>query len=63
MLNNKVANKLFNSDYIKDLYPMVDRIETHVVSDEDEEFQISLNQIMRVKSFFIHIITIDVRVV
>ena len=40
MLNNKVANKLFNSDYIKDLYPMIERIETHVVSDEDEEFPI-----------------------
>lgn len=38
MLNNKVANKLFNSDYIKDLYPMIDRIETQVISDGDEEF-------------------------
>jgi len=40
MLTNKIANKLFNSDYIKDIYPMIDRIETHVVSDEDEEFPI-----------------------
>jgi hypothetical protein len=38
MLNNKVANKLFNSDYIKGLYPMIDRIETQVISDGDEEF-------------------------
>jgi hypothetical protein len=38
MLTNKIANKLFNSDYIKDIYPMIDRIETHVISDDDDEF-------------------------
>jgi hypothetical protein len=37
MLTNKIANKLFNSDYIKDIYPMIDRIETQVISDGDEE--------------------------
>ena len=38
MLTDKIANKLFNSDYIKSLYPMIDRVETNVVSDEDDEF-------------------------
>lgn len=38
MITNKIADKLFNSDYIKGLYPMIDRIETHVISDGDEEF-------------------------
>jgi hypothetical protein len=38
MLTNQIANRLFNSEYIKGIYPMIDKIDTHVVSDEEEEF-------------------------
>lgn len=34
-LNSKVLDKLMNSDIIKSIYPMVDRIETIVEDDED----------------------------
>jgi len=38
ILNNKILNKLINSDYIKKIYPMIDRIDTRMFWDGDEEF-------------------------
>ena len=38
ILNNKILNKLINSDYIKNIYPMIDRIDTRIRWDGDEEF-------------------------
>lgn len=38
ILNNKILDKLVNSDYIKEIYPMLDRIETKMDWDGDEEF-------------------------
>jgi hypothetical protein len=37
ILNNKILNKLINSDYIKKIYPMIDRIDTRMFWDGDEE--------------------------
>lgn len=36
ILTSKILNKLVNSDYIKKVYPMIDRIETKVDWDKDE---------------------------
>ncbi len=38
ILNSDIANKLFNSDYIKNIYPMIDNIDADVRWDGDEEF-------------------------
>lgn len=35
ILTSGILNKLINSDYIKKVYPMIDRIETKVDSDND----------------------------
>ena len=37
ILNSKILNKILNSEYIKNLYPVIDRIETRVLWDGDEE--------------------------
>ena len=37
ILTSKVLNKLLNSEYIKNVYPMVDHIDTRVLWDGDEE--------------------------
>lgn len=39
-LNSKILDKLLNSDIIKSIYPMVDRIETDVEDDGDTEYPI-----------------------
>jgi len=38
ILNDKIVNKIVNSDYIKEIYPMLDHIETKMDWDGDEEF-------------------------
>ena len=38
ILNSETLNKLLNSDYIKNIYPMVDHIKTRVLWDGDEEY-------------------------
>ena len=38
ILTTKLLDKLLNSDYIKKVYPMVDKIKTRVVWDGDTEF-------------------------
>lgn len=38
ILTNQIVNKLFNSEYLKGLYPMIDKIKTQVLSDEDDPF-------------------------
>lgn len=38
ILTSKVLNKLLNSEYIKNVYPMVDHIDTRVLWDGDEEY-------------------------
>ncbi len=37
ILNSKILNKILNSEYIKNIYPVIDRIETRVLWDGDEE--------------------------
>ena len=37
ILNSKILNKKLNSEYIKNIYPVIDRIETRVLWDGDEE--------------------------
>ena len=36
ILTSKILDKLFNSDYVKKAYPVIDRIETKVDWDKDE---------------------------
>ena len=36
-MNSKILNKILNSEYIKNIYPVIDRIETRVLWDGDEE--------------------------
>jgi hypothetical protein len=38
VLKSETLNKLLNSDYIKNIYPMVDHIKTKVIWDGDEEY-------------------------
>ena len=38
ILTSEILNKILNSKYIKNIYPMVDYIDTKVVSDGDEDF-------------------------
>jgi len=38
ILTSKNAERLFNSDYIKRIYPMIDKIDVEVVWDGDEDF-------------------------
>jgi hypothetical protein len=38
ILTSERAEKLFNSDYIKKIYPMIDKIDAEVVWDGDEDF-------------------------
>lgn len=38
ILTSERAEKLFNSDYIKKIYPMIDKIDVDVDWDGDEEF-------------------------
>lgn len=38
ILNSETLDKLLNSDYLKKIYPMVDRIKTKVIWDGDEEY-------------------------
>lgn len=38
ILTSKVLNKLLNSEYIKNVYPMVDHIDTRVIWDGYEEY-------------------------
>jgi len=38
MLNNKILNKIMNSDYVKNMYPMIERIDSIVDWDGDDEF-------------------------
>ena len=38
ILTSKILNKLLNGEYIKDIYPMVDHIDTRVVWDGDSEY-------------------------
>ena len=33
-LNSNILDKLMNSDYIKNIYPMIDHIDTHVSFNE-----------------------------
>lgn len=46
ILNSKILDKILNSEYIKSIYPVIDRIETRVLWDGDEEipfYDIDLN--------------------
>jgi len=38
ILTAKILDKLLNSDYVKNVYPMIDHIDTKVVWDGDEEY-------------------------
>ena len=38
ILTSKILDKLLNSDYIKNIYPMIDHIKTIVTWDGDEEY-------------------------
>ena len=38
ILTDKVLNKLFNSEYIKNIYPMIDNIDVNVDWDGDDSF-------------------------
>jgi hypothetical protein len=38
ILTSKLANRIFNSDYVKNIYPMIDNIDADVRWDGDEEF-------------------------
>ena len=38
ILTSERAEKLFNSDYIKKMYPMIDKIDVNVDWDGDEDF-------------------------
>jgi hypothetical protein len=38
ILTSKLVNKIFNSDYIKNIYPMIDNVDVDVEWDGDEEF-------------------------
>jgi hypothetical protein len=38
ILTSERAEKLFNSDYIKKIYPMIDKIDVNVDWDGDEDF-------------------------
>lgn len=38
ILTSKLLDKLMNSDYIKQVYPMIDNIKTRVVWDGDEKY-------------------------
>lgn len=38
ILSDKILNKLFNSEYIKNIYPMIDNIDVNVDWDGDDAF-------------------------
>jgi hypothetical protein len=38
VLSDKILNKLFNSEYIKNIYPMIDNIDVNVDWDGDDAF-------------------------
>jgi hypothetical protein len=38
ILTTKILDKLLNSGYVKNVYPMIDHIDTKVVWDGDEEY-------------------------
>jgi hypothetical protein len=49
ILTTKILNKLINSPLIKDIYPMIDNVESKVIWDGDEDhpfYRIKLNFIL-----------------
>jgi len=38
ILSNKILNKIVNSDYVKNMYPMIEKIDAIVDWDGDDEF-------------------------
>jgi hypothetical protein len=38
ILSNKILNKIMNSDYVKNMYPMIEKIDAIVDWDGDDEF-------------------------